>query len=311
MCSSVYRSAPCSSRRSRSGECCGPWSNGDGITGATCLYAIYDPVTGACGVARAGHPGPVLVHPDGSVGFPHVPVAPPLGVGGTMPFETTDLRLPEGSRLVLYTDGLLKDRDRDVDTGLELLRTSLAAAGDRDAEATCETVIDTMLPERASDDIALLVARTRLLDPGQIAVWDVPADPAAVAPVRAECGARLREWGLEEIGYTTELILSELITNAVRYGSPPIRVRLLRDRSLICEVSDGSSTSPHLRRAATTDEGGRGLFLVAHLAHRWGTRYTPEGKVIWTEQPLHDGTAATTGESLADLFLGAWDETAL
>ncbi|MET9514877.1 SpoIIE family protein phosphatase [Streptomyces sp. NPDC002994] len=286
-------------------------ANGDGITGATCLYAIYDPVTGACSVARAGHPGPVLVHPDGSVGFPDVPVAPPLGVGGTMPFETTDLRLPEGSRLVLYTDGLVKDRNRDIDTGLELLRTSLAVTGDGDPDATCETVIDAMLPERASDDIALLVARTRLLDPGQIAVWDVPADPAAVAPVRAQCGARLREWGLEEIGYTTELILSELITNAVRYASPPIRVRLLRDRSLICEVSDGSSTSPHLRRAATTDEGGRGLFLVAHLAHRWGTRYTPDGKVIWTEQPLHDGTDTTTGESLADLFLGAWDETAL
>ena len=95
-----------------------------------------------------------------------------------------------------------------------------------------------------------------------------------------------REWGLDELAFTTELILSELVTNAIRYGSGPIRVRLLRDRSLICEVSDGSSTSPHLRYAATTDEGGRGLFLVAQLAERWGTRYTPEGKVIWAEQAL-------------------------
>jgi hypothetical protein len=55
---------------------------------------------------------------------------------------------------------------------------------------------------------------------------------------------------------------------------------------LICEVSDGSSTSPHLRQATATDEGGRGLFLVAQLAQRWGTRYTARGKVIWAEQSL-------------------------
>jgi anti-sigma regulatory factor (Ser/Thr protein kinase) len=86
--------------------------------------------------------------------------------------------------------------------------------------------------------------------------------------------------------YTTELVMSELITNAIRYATGPIRARLIRDTSLICEVADGSSTSPHLRRAAITDEGGRGLFLVAQFAERWGTRYTSEGKIIWTEQPL-------------------------
>jgi len=81
-------------------------------------------------------------------------------------------------------------------------------------------------------------------------------------------------------------VTSELVTNAIRYGNGPITVRMLLDRALICEVFDGSSTSPHLRYAATTDEGGRGLFLVARLTDRWGTRYTPGGKVIWAEQPL-------------------------
>ncbi|MET9800254.1 SpoIIE family protein phosphatase [Streptomyces sp. NPDC006368] len=288
-----------------------------GITGATCLYAVYDPVTGSCTVARAGHFGPVVMRPDGTVDFPEVPVSPPLGLSGSLPFECAELHLPEGSRLVLHTDGLVEDRARDIDTGLEQLRTSLAAAADRTPDGICQAVIDTMLPDRAGDDIALLVARTHLLDPGKVADWDVPPDPAAVAPVRAQCGERLREWGLEEIGYSTELILSELITNAIRYGSPPIHVRLLLDRSLICEVSDASSTSPHLRRAATTDEGGRGLFLVAHLCHRWGTRYTPRGKVIWTEQPPHDGGppatdgSSTTGESFTDIFLDAWDDSPL
>lgn len=130
------------------------------------------------------------------------------------------------------------------------------------------------------------MARTRALDADRVAEWQVPSDPAAVADVRAEVTRRLAHWGLDELTFATELILSELVTNAIRYGGDPIHVRMLRDRTLICEVFDSSSTSPHLRYAAMTDEGGRGLFLVAQLAERWGTRYTPEGKVIWAEQPL-------------------------
>ncbi|MFV0131198.1 SpoIIE family protein phosphatase [Streptomyces sp. HMX112] len=257
----------------------------DAITGATCLYAIYDPVSGRCAMATAGHFSPVLVRPDGSVELLQVPVFPPLGLGG-LPFETTEVRLPEGSRLVLYTDGLIEHRRRDVDTGLRLLCDTLAAHADGTPEDTCRAVFDTMLPPHRDDDIALLVARTHLLGPERVADWDVPPDPAAVAPVRAACGRQLEAWGLGDIGFSTELMLSELITNAIRHGSAPIHVRLLFQRSLICEVSDGSSTSPHLRRAATTDEGGRGLFLVSQFAGRWGTRYTPTGKVMWTEQPL-------------------------
>lgn len=164
-----------------------------------------------------------------------------------------------------------------------------------------------MLPTRPSDDVALLVARTRRLDPARIAEWDVRPDPAAVSPVRNACARRLADWGLEEIAFTTELILSELITNAIRYGTEPIRVRLLYDRSLICEVSDGSSTSPHLRRAEATDEGGRGLFLVAQFAERWGTRYTARGKIIWSEQALLDG-AAPPAMDLGEALLAGWDD---
>ncbi|WP_254395527.1 SpoIIE family protein phosphatase [Streptomyces sp. AC512_CC834] len=254
------------------------------VTGATCLYAIYDPVAGSCVIARAGHPPPALIRPDGTVDFPEVPAGPPLGLGG-LPFETTELRLAEGSRLVLYTDGLVEDREHDIDVGLEHLRRALETAGET-PEDTCRTVLDARLPDRPGDDIALLVARTRTLGPDQVAEWDVPSDPAAVAEVRSQVTRRLAEWGLDELAFTTELILSELVTNAIRYGGETVHVRVLRDRSLICEVFDSSSTSPHLRYAAMTDEGGRGLFLVAQLAERWGTRYTPAGKVIWAEQPV-------------------------
>ncbi|KUN79500.1 histidine kinase [Streptomyces bungoensis] len=254
------------------------------VTGATCLYAVYDPVARRCTVARAGHPPPALVRPDGSVEFPDVPAGPPLGLGG-LPFETADLELAEGSRLVLYTDGLVEDRDRDIDVGLDLLRDALRRAPGASPEDTCRTVLD-HLPNRPRDDVALIVARTRVLGPDRVAEWQVPSDPAAVSQVRASVTRQLADWGLEELSFTTELVLSELVTNAIRYGRGPIGVRLLRDRTLICEVSDRSTTSPHLRYAASTDEGGRGLFLVAQLAERWGTRYTAQGKIIWAEQPL-------------------------
>ncbi|MFB6891739.1 SpoIIE family protein phosphatase [Kitasatospora sp. NPDC056327] len=257
---------------------------GAGVTGATCLYLIYDPVSRRCTVASAGHPPPALVRPDGEVRFPELPTGPPLGLA-VLPFETVELEVAEGSRLVLYTDGLVEDRERDIDEGLELLRAALAGRP-RTPEQTCADVLGAMLPERPQDDIALLVARTRVLPAEQVAEWEVPSDPAAVAGVRAAVAERLEGWGLTDAAFVTELILSELVTNAIRYGTGPIRVRLLLDRALICEVSDGSSTSPHLRYAATTDEGGRGLFLVAQFADRWGTRYTATGKVIWTEQPL-------------------------
>ncbi|KOU25591.1 SpoIIE family protein phosphatase [Streptomyces sp. WM6368] len=267
-----------------------------GVTGATCLYAVYDPVSGRCLMASAGHPGPALIRPGADVEFPELPAGLPLGVGG-MPFEAAEFMLPEGSRLALFTDGLVEDRYRDFDAGLHLLGETLARPG-RSPDQACADVLAAMLFPVPSDDIALLVADTRRLEADRIAEWEVPGEPSAVSRVRNAGAAQLAAWGLEEISFTTELILSELITNAIRYGSAPVRVRLLRDRSLICEVSDGSSTSPHLRYAATTDEGGRGLFLVAQYADRWGTRYTERGKVIWAELPLTGGPEPQAADPL-------------
>ncbi|WP_425245654.1 SpoIIE family protein phosphatase [Streptomyces sp. NEAU-NA10] len=258
-----------------------PDGEGAGIIGATCLYVIYDPTSQRCVMARAGHPPPALVRPDGTVSYPDLPAGPPLGLGG-LPFDAVEIDLPEDSQLVLYTDGLIEDRHRDVDVVLEELRGALAQA-QRTPEETCQAILDTVAPAHPCDDIALLVARTHALDPRRIASWDLPADPALVGEVRASALRRLADWGLDEAAFAAELILSELVTNAIRHGAGPIRVRLLHHRTLICEVSDASNTAPHLRRAASTDEGGRGLFLVAQLSQTWGTRYLPEGKVIWAE----------------------------
>ncbi|MFD8379304.1 SpoIIE family protein phosphatase [Streptomyces sp. NPDC059679] len=259
-------------------------SPGAGVAGATCLYAIYDPVVRRCSLARAGHPPPALVRPDGAATVLDLPAGPPLGLGG-LPFEAAEVDLPDGSRLVLYTNGILQVGGVDVDTGLDRLLGALARA-DPDPERTCRTVMEALPPSHPTDDMALLVAGATGLAEDHIASWDLPSDPAVVADMRAAVDRTLADWGLEEAAFTTELVVSELLGNAIRHASGPIRLRLLRDRALICEVADGSTTAPHLRRAASTDEGGRGLFLVAQMVDRWGTRYTRSGKVIWTEQTL-------------------------
>jgi serine phosphatase RsbU (regulator of sigma subunit)/anti-sigma regulatory factor (Ser/Thr protein kinase) len=252
--------------------------------GATCLYAVYDPVSGRCSMARAGHPPPAVARPDGGAVILDLPAGPPLGLGG-LPFEAVDTILPEGSLLALYTDGLLEARGRDIDEGLGMLLDVLARA-EPSLEGTCDTALRALLPDRPTDDVALLLARTRALDSAQVATWDVPPEASAVAGIRREATRQLERWGLEETAFVTELVVSELVTNAIRYAHPPIRLRLILDRSLICEVSDSSNTAPHLRRARVYDEGGRGLLLVAQLSQGWGSRQTPRGKTIWAEQPL-------------------------
>ncbi|MFF4503489.1 SpoIIE family protein phosphatase [Streptomyces sp. NPDC001401] len=258
-----------------------------GEIGATCLYAVYDPVSRVCTLASAGHVPPAVLLPDGTVSVVRLSPGPLLGVGG-LPFEPTELELPEGSLLAFFTDGLIEARDRDVGLGLERLCEALAAPVPS-LEVTCDTVLKALLPESPADDVALLLARTRALHADQVAAWSLPSDPAIVADARAQTARQLALWGLEDATFVTELVVSELVTNAIRYGAVPIGLRLIRDRTLICEVSDASNTAPHLRRARTYDEGGRGLHMVAQLTQGWGTRQTPVGKTIWAEQTLPAG----------------------
>ncbi|GGY32516.1 SpoIIE family protein phosphatase [Streptomyces djakartensis] len=257
-----------------------------GEVGATCLYAVYDPVAGRCDIARAGHPPPVLVRPDGTAHVLDLPAGPPLGLGG-LPFEAAQFDVDEGCTLALYTDGLVETPGRDIDVGLELLNEALRRPS-ADLEEACEEVLRKVRAEPAADDIVLLLARPRRLGADQVRVWQLPVRPTAVAGARRMASEQLAAWGLAELEFTTELIVSELVTNAIRYGSAPIELRLIRAGVLVCEVSDGSSAAPHLRRARVFDEGGRGLLLVAQVAERWGSRHTPAGKTIWAEQPLPD-----------------------
>ncbi|MFR9797834.1 SpoIIE family protein phosphatase [Streptomyces sp. MS06] len=258
--------------------------------GSGCVYVVYDPVGGRCAMAAAGHPSPAVVEPDGTVTFVELPQGPPLGAGGP-PFESVELELAEGSVLALHTDGLLApgaawaaDADREP-LGRALRRTA------ESLDLQCRTVVDALVPARPQDDVALLMARVRRLGAHQVALWDLPRDPAAVAEARRTVVRQLERWGLDELAFTTELVVSELVTNALRYTGGPIELRLIRERSLICEVFDGGVTAPRLRHPRATDEGGRGLLLVSQVTQRWGTRFASDGKTIWAEQPLAEARA--------------------
>jgi PAS domain S-box-containing protein len=268
--------------------------SGAGDLSATCLYAVYDPVSRRCTLARAGHPVPVVVTPEGTVEYLDLPAGPPLGLGG-LPFEEAEVELAEGSLLVLYTDGLIESRERDIDAGLDTMRKVLGEVhlradgsphGRPPLDSICDSLVDALVTGQAGDDAALLIARTRALAPDRMVCWDLPADPAVVADARARTTLQLAAWGLEEITFTTELLVSELVTNAIRHAHEPVQLRIILDGALTCEVFDGSRSAPQLRRADRYDEDGRGLMLVAQLAERWGTRHTSTGKSIWAQQSL-------------------------
>ncbi|MGW2817299.1 SpoIIE family protein phosphatase [Streptomyces sp. NPDC001415] len=258
---------------------------------ATCLYAVYDPVAHRITIANAGHPPPVLLHLGGRAEVLRVPPGAPIGVGG-VDFEAVELDAPAGATLLLYTDGLVESRLRDVWTGIEQLRERLAATAQLTGpdhspplEALCDDVLDMLGPGDRDDDIALLAARFDGIAPSDVAYWFL--DPEETAPGRARRLARraLERWGLEELTDSVELLVSEVVTNAVRYAERPVTLRLLRTDVLRCEVGDDSPQLPRQRRARETDEGGRGLFLVNRLARRWGATRLSGGKVVWFELP--------------------------
>ncbi|MEU2717869.1 amino acid permease [Streptomyces sp. NPDC007205] len=256
----------------------------DAALGVSCLYAVYDPVSGKCSLARAGESVQAVVAPYGGAVDPlQLPPGPPLGVGGP-PYRSMEVEVAPGSLVALFTGGLLQAAD-DRAAGLARLCQVLGGA-DASLEALCDRAVTALLPGAVDMDATLLTVRTRRLDRNRFAEWALIADPAAVATIRTAVTKQLGDWGLDDLAFTTELIVSELVTNAIRYAGGPIQVRLIRDRTLTCEVSDTGHTSPNLRHAASDDEGGRGLFIIAQMTHHWGTRYTPTGKTIWTEQDL-------------------------
>ncbi|MFF9484382.1 SpoIIE family protein phosphatase [Streptomyces sp. NPDC014676] len=269
---------------------------------ATCVYAVYDSVTRRCTFANAGHLPPVLVEPGEPALMLDVPPGIPLGVGGE-PFEEVEVELPEGALLALYTDGLVESRDHPLDEGLQAFVRALTDPS-APLEDVCDHVLNTLDTHHGEDDIALLMARVQGLPAESVGDWTLPREPRSVGRAREYARAQLLAWDMEPLVDTTELLVSELVTNALRYGEGEIRLRLLLDRTLVCEVWDSGLVQPRRRRARDTDEGGRGLQLVGLLSAAWGSRRTPRGKTVWFELPLPGTDTALTdpAEALLSLF---------
>jgi len=253
---------------------------------AGCVYGVYDPFTRSCTVARAGHPAPLIVGPDGQRITVDAPEGPGLFADDGALFAPATVTLEEGSLLAFCTAELLADEHAE-----ERITRTLARPG-RSLQQLGDDIVYALPDDTRSAGAALLLARTGTVSDHRVATWDLAQERTTPATARLLVRDRLQGWGLDEDTVdATELIVSELVTNAVRYGTPPLRLRLLLDTSLTCEVHDGSTASPHLRHARTVDEGGRGLFIVSRLAAHWGARHGPDGKVLWTEQDLPGGGA--------------------
>ncbi|MFE3324916.1 ATP-binding protein, partial [Streptomyces sp. NPDC059176] len=179
-----------------------------------------------------------------------------------------------------------------------------SAASARSLEDICDHVLNTLDTRHGEDDIALLMARIQGMPTEAVGDWRLPREPRSVGRARELARAQLVAWELEPLVDTVELLVSELVTNALRYGEGEIRLRLLRDRTLVCEVWDAGLVQPRRRRARDTDEGGRGLQLVGLLSAAWGSRRTPRGKTVWFELALPDGspTAEPSVEQLLSMF---------
>jgi PAS domain S-box-containing protein len=267
---------------------------------ATCVYAVYDSVTRRCTIANAGHLPPVVVEPGGPPLLLELPKGVPLGVGGE-PFEETEVQLADGSLLALYTDGLVESRNHPLDEGLDAFRDALADSA-RPLEDVCDHVLATLDTAHGEDDIALLMARVEGLPADHVGDWRLESQLTSVAKARELARGKLLEWGLDDLVDTTELLVSELVTNALRHGYGDIRLRLLLDRTLVCEVWDSALVQPRRRRARDTDEGGRGLQLVAMLSRSWGSRRTHRGKTVWFELALRGGASGAPSPSVDDLL---------
>ncbi|AGP54236.1 SpoIIE family protein phosphatase [Streptomyces rapamycinicus] len=270
---------------------------------ATCLYAVYDPVTSELVVSNAGHIPPVLVRArDGRSELLDLPTGAPIGVGG-VPFETVTVRVAPGDRLVLCTDGLVEVRGQDIGAGIAALCES-AAHPAASMDAACDTIIralaaasrDTDGRGGRKDDVALLMARLNGVPAEDVAQWRLALDPGEVGRARRLVRERLLRWGLPEAVETAELLVSEAVTNAIRHAhTHHVRLRLVRTDALLCEVTDDDHELPALLSADRDDESGRGLRVISKLAREWGTSRTGRGKTVWFEQALaHPAEQALT-----------------
>ena len=265
----------------------------------TCIYAVHDPGDATLTLASAGHPPPLLAQGEDWQVW-EGPVGPPLGTaaGG---YAASSRPLPTGARLLLYTDGLVEQRDRDLDEGIDLLRHTVGGPGHDDLERLADAALSVRGTDRR-DDVALLALRVPFADLPAPVLVDLSADNRAARTARRRTAAALASWGVPAgVLDDVALLAGELVNNAVTHTGRPrsLRVRRLADR-VVLEVADSDARAPRRVESSPAAEGGRGLMILDALASDWGVRHLGAGKVVWVEValPRHGagapGTAART-----------------
>jgi anti-sigma regulatory factor (Ser/Thr protein kinase) len=259
---------------------------------ATCAYAVFDPADGLLTYSLAGHLPPLVRSPDGAVRRLEGACGPPLGTEDWL-YRSRTMALPPGSSVVFYTDGLVERRGRDIDEGVDRLVKALERANGQ-VEVICDHLLRRMrLPHEHVDDVVVLVVGVPEWSGEQLEVFrsaslDLLGGGEVAARARAFTSGVLSSWHLPgELREKVVLAVSELVANALTHGMPPLGLRLRRtDRRLVVEVRDADERMPRRQHARATDEGGRGLSIVATIAASWGARPLDEGKAVWCEFPL-------------------------
>ncbi|HWD64278.1 MAG TPA: SpoIIE family protein phosphatase [Solirubrobacteraceae bacterium] len=263
---------------------------------ATCIYGVYDPVWREFRYANAGHLPPLIASPGQPVERLPIATSPPLGVGAGQ-YEERRVELPTEALITLYTDGLVERRGRDLDDGIDQLAEHVQS-GQVPVSEMPAMLIQALAPEGTEDDIAILVAGISSQSAQQTATLDVPALHEAVPEARRFAVTTFRGWSLpDELVQDGALIATELVTNAVLHGAPPIRLRLRRTaRELAIEVDDGALAMPRKLRAGPDDLHGRGLDIVAQLSHRWAARAEGYGKTVWSTLRIREPASTLAGQ---------------
>ncbi|MGW0738041.1 ATP-binding SpoIIE family protein phosphatase [Streptomyces sp. NPDC002851] len=265
---------------------------------ATCCCLWLDPATGVAKVATAGHPLPLVSPAPGKLTALDVPIGPPLGLGTGHHYEQREIILEPGSVTALFTDGLLDTRVLGPDDALAGLAATLLGSGRENMEMLADHLIsDRQSQKTLDDDLALLLMRYDGLRPGRqqdVARLSVQRyDLHAVASVRHHLNDLLRRWKAESLLDDLQLMLSEVVTNALIHAQSDVDIRLRRHVDGIrVEVQD-SSAQPPVPGVIVGDEAmnaeaesGRGLLIVDALATAWGSSPAGRGKTTWIELTL-------------------------
>jgi serine phosphatase RsbU (regulator of sigma subunit)/anti-sigma regulatory factor (Ser/Thr protein kinase) len=246
---------------------------------ATLLYAVLDHERGTLRFTNAGHPPPLVLHPDGSAAYVEVEAGVPLGAIVRTSYEEHEIAVPPGSTVLLYTDGLVEDRSTGLDVGLGTLRRGMEEGPD-DLERLCDHVLARGLRGRvAQDDTALLAVRCVRL--GDHVRLSLPAQPATLRSIRMLMRRWLREVGAsDQDAFEVVVATVEACANVIRHsGSAAASFDLDLDRNGQIEVV--VRNCGRWREGRSSAEGGRGLGIMHELMDEVRiTKGPPETVVI-------------------------------